>query len=185
MIEGSDKLDISSCGAMKPISGFDGQTQLDLVRNPNYDPRTDSTQGPGEQPRPLRVHRQHQPRRHLQQDRARASSRTSTRRRRRRCSASTRRTRASGSTCKSNSGDRTYYITMNLTQPPFDDVHVRRAMNWVMDRNGAPQGVGRPGRRRRRRAHHPELDARREAERLLTRSRRRATAGTSRRRRPR
>ena len=25
-----------------------------------------------------------------------------------------------------NSGDRTWYLTMNLTQPPFDDVHVRR-----------------------------------------------------------
>ena len=23
---------------------------------------------------------------------------------------------------------------MNLTQPPFDDVHVRRAMSWVMDK---------------------------------------------------
>ena len=33
-----------------------------------------------------------------------------------------------------NSGDRTWYLTMNLTQPPFDDIHVRRAMNWIMDK---------------------------------------------------
>ena len=43
---------------------------------------------------------------------------------------------------KSNSADETYYITMNLTQPPFDDVHVRRAMNWVMDRNALRKAWG-------------------------------------------
>ena len=42
MIEGADKLDDSSCKALKPISGFDGQTRLTLVRNPSYDPKTDS-----------------------------------------------------------------------------------------------------------------------------------------------
>ncbi len=42
MIEGSDSVDISSCGKIKPTSGFDGQTKLDLVRNPNYDPKTDT-----------------------------------------------------------------------------------------------------------------------------------------------
>ena len=42
MIEGSDDLNISSCGSMKPISGYDGQTRLNLVRNPNYNARTDS-----------------------------------------------------------------------------------------------------------------------------------------------
>ncbi len=36
MIEGSDNLDISSCKTIKPISGYDGQTKLTLVRNPNY-----------------------------------------------------------------------------------------------------------------------------------------------------
>ena len=46
------------------------------------------------------------------------------------------------------------FVTMNLTQPPFDDVHVRRAMNWVLDRAAlratlpAPAGPrrNRPGR---------------------------------------
>ncbi len=45
---------------------------------------------------------------------------------------------------KSNPADQTYYITMNLTQPPFDDVHVRRAMNWVMDKNGLRKAWGGP-----------------------------------------
>ncbi len=33
---------------------------------------------------------------------------------------------------------------MNLTQPPFDDVHVRRAMNWVTDRNALRKAWGGP-----------------------------------------
>jgi peptide/nickel transport system substrate-binding protein len=33
-----------------------------------------------------------------------------------------------------NIGDRTWYLTMNLTQPPFDDIHVRKAMNYIMDK---------------------------------------------------
>jgi peptide/nickel transport system substrate-binding protein len=33
-----------------------------------------------------------------------------------------------------NVGDRTWYLTMNLTQPPFDDIHVRKAMNYIIDK---------------------------------------------------
>jgi peptide/nickel transport system substrate-binding protein len=43
---------------------------------------------------------------------------------------------------KINSADQVNYITMNTTQPPFDDVHVRRAMNWVMDRDGLRKAWG-------------------------------------------
>jgi peptide/nickel transport system substrate-binding protein len=45
MIAGSDKLDASSCAAVRssgPIAGFDGERSLDLVRNAAYDPRSDS-----------------------------------------------------------------------------------------------------------------------------------------------
>src|SRR5919198_4976853 len=42
MIEGSDNADASSCSALKPFSGFDGQTKLVLVRNPSYSAKTDS-----------------------------------------------------------------------------------------------------------------------------------------------
>ena len=27
-----------------------------------------------------------------------------------------------------------YFLAMNLAKPPFDDVHVRRAMSWILDR---------------------------------------------------
>ena len=33
---------------------------------------------------------------------------------------------------------------MNLTQPPFDDIHVRQAMNWVMDKAAMVQAWGGP-----------------------------------------
>jgi len=29
-----------------------------------------------------------------------------------------------------------YYISMNLGVPPFDDIHVRKALNWVFDKTG-------------------------------------------------
>src|SRR5262249_25844120 len=34
MLKGIDKVDFSNCKNVKPASGFDGQTILDLVRNP-------------------------------------------------------------------------------------------------------------------------------------------------------
>jgi peptide/nickel transport system substrate-binding protein len=43
-----------------------------------------------------------------------------------------------------NSGDRTWYLTLNLTQPPFDDIHVRKAMNLIMDKPAMIQAWGGP-----------------------------------------
>ena len=63
----------------------------------------------------------------------------------------------------SNSGDRTWYITMNWAAPPFDDIHVRKAANWVMDKAGHPAGLGRVHLRRDRHPQHPADRARRPA----------------------
>ena len=143
MIEGSDDLNIGSCGAMKPISGYDGKTTLNLVRNPNYKASTDSKKA-----------RQNIPDRfeftvdtnlddiynkvaagELEDEYATASPKVF----REYSTDSSKR-----KLLKSNPADQTYYVTMNLTQPPFDDVHVRRAMNWVMDRNGLRKAWGGP-----------------------------------------
>jgi peptide/nickel transport system substrate-binding protein len=140
MIQGSDKLDISSCSAMKPISGFDPSKQLTLVRNPNYDQATDNTRAnyvdgitvsvdtnvddifsrveagdldssiSDQPPKPV-----------LQKyltDQAKKPF------------------------LHSNSGDRTWYITMNWITPPFDDIHVRKAVNWIIDKQGILQAWG-------------------------------------------
>jgi ABC-type transport system substrate-binding protein len=36
----------------------------------------------------------------------------------------------------------TWYINMNTAMPPFDDIHVRKAMNWVVDKSGLLRLVG-------------------------------------------
>jgi peptide/nickel transport system substrate-binding protein len=141
MIEGSQDLDISSCGAMKPISGYDGKTRLNFVRNPNYRASTDSKKA-----------RENNPDRFeftvdtnlddiynkiaagdLEDEYATASPKVF----REYSTDASKRSRL-----KSYSGDQTYYITMNVTQAPFDDVHVRRAMNWVIDRNSMRKAWG-------------------------------------------
>lgn len=143
MIEGSEDLDISSCNSLKPISGYDGKTSLTLVRNPNYRASTDS-----------RKARESNPDRfeftvdtniddiynkigagELEDSFATASPKVF------------REYTVNPSKRKylhSDSADGTYYITMNLTQPPFDDVHVRRAMNWVMDKEALRKAWGGP-----------------------------------------
>jgi peptide/nickel transport system substrate-binding protein len=140
MIQGSDKLDISSCSAMKPIAGFDPSKQLTLVRNPNYDQATDNTRSnyadaitvsidtnvddifskidagqldssiSDQPPKPVLQRLLTDP--------------------------------AKKQFLHSNSGDRTWYITMNWAVPPFDDIHVRKAANWIMDKQSILQAWG-------------------------------------------
>ena len=140
MIEGSDTLDVSDCAAMRPISGYNPNRSLSLVRNPNYDQKTDryrknhidglewtintnekdifnkieagELDGEVGSTTPTDVLRRYSTRDELK-DRLQL-----------------------------NSGDRTWYITMNLTQPPFDDIHVRKAMNLVLDKAGIRRAWG-------------------------------------------
>ena len=140
MLQGADKLDITSCDSMKPISGFDPSKKITLVRNPNYDQATDNLRGnypdgitmsintnvddifsqieagtldssvSDQPPKPVLQ-------RYLTDE-------------------------AKKPYLHSNSGDRTWYITMNWATPPFDDVHVRKAANWIMDKQGILQAWG-------------------------------------------
>jgi peptide/nickel transport system substrate-binding protein len=143
MIEGSEDLDISSCGKMKPISGYDGNTSLTLVRNPNYRQSTDSRAARENLPDSFEFTTNSNPddiynkvaAGDLEDEYVTASPKVF---REYQTNASKRKY------LKSNSADGTYYITMNLTQPPFDDVHVRKAMNWVMDREALRKAWGGP-----------------------------------------
>jgi len=141
MVQGIDQVDISSCANMKPASGYDGQTHLFVVRNPNYKQSTD----------PTRKNYVDQVRFTInasstdiynkiesgQLDLATSSIPPSVLKK-----------YATTPSLKShfsqNSGDRTWYLTMNTTQAPFDDVHVRRAMNWVIDKAALRQIWGGP-----------------------------------------
>jgi peptide/nickel transport system substrate-binding protein len=140
MIQGADKLDISSCDAMKPISGFDPSKSLTLVRNPNYDQATDDTRAnyvdaitvsidtnvddifSRVQAGDLDSSIADQPPKPVLQQYLTDS--------------------AKKPFMHSDSGDRTWYVTMNWATPPFDDLHVRKAANWVMDKAGILQAWG-------------------------------------------
>jgi len=123
----------TSCSALKPFSGYAGAdgNHLNLVRNPNYNQSTDP-------------YRKNYPDKFDfvinsnaddifnkvqagQYDDEESSP-----------SPKTLRKYGTNANLKkmlqSNVGDRTWYLTMNLTQPPFDDIHVRKAMNYIMDK---------------------------------------------------
>jgi len=156
MIEGADKLNISNCGAMKPLSGFHPNKHLTMVRNPNYDEATDTPEA-----------------RENFVDRFEFTLNTNSKDIFNRIKAGQAEGEEAGvppevireystddelkDRLQLNSGDRTWYITMNLTQPPFDDIHVRKAANWIMDKEGLRRARG--GRTAGDIAHHvvPDL----------------------------
>ncbi len=133
MLDGADKLDITSCQTMKHISGFDPVNFLRIRRNPNYDEKTDSkelrsnfidgadvtlntntedifnrielgTTDVSEAQPPATV---------LQKAQTDPNFKDNV---------------------KVDAGDRTWYIFLNMVQPPFDDIHVRKAASFVMNK---------------------------------------------------
>jgi peptide/nickel transport system substrate-binding protein len=140
MFKGSDSLDISSCAALKPASGFDGKSLMHLVRNPSYVQSTDPYRKNYADEIMFIVNSSatdiynkiEAGQLHLAaassippQIGAKYSTRADLKQ-----------------YLKIDPGDRTWYLTMNLTQPPFDDLKVRQAMNWVMDKAGLQQAWG-------------------------------------------
>jgi peptide/nickel transport system substrate-binding protein len=142
MIKGSTGT-FSSCSALKPFSGYDGANgnHIVLVRNPNYDQSTDE-------------YRKNYPDQFqylvnsnaddiyaqvaagkLEDEQSSPQPKTI-------------RQYVTDPTLKprllSNVGDRTWYLTMNLTQAPFDDIHVRKAMNLIMDKSALRKAWGGP-----------------------------------------
>jgi len=144
MIKGEDALDTSSCTAMKPLSGFDPDKFMVFVRNPNYDASTDSPDvrsnnvdgvvitidtntddifnriqsgeldGSWASLPPKTLEQQYLTNPDLRDN------------------------------FHINSGDRTWYITMNLLVPPFDDIHVRKAVNYIIDKSALQKAWGGP-----------------------------------------
>ncbi len=143
MIDGSADVDISACDKIKPTSGFDGQTRMNLVRNPNYDASTDT-----------KTARENLPDKFNFVVNANADDILNKIEAGEYDTANTTippqflkkysEDKSLSPYFHQNAGDRTWYLTMNLTQPPFDDVHVRRAMNWVMDKHALVQAWGGP-----------------------------------------
>jgi peptide/nickel transport system substrate-binding protein len=142
MLKGSDKLNISSCSAMKPIAGFDPSKKLILVRNPNYDQATDNLRTNNVDGIQVTIDTNindifnrvqsgaldtsfvnQPPKTVLQQYLTQPAKKN---------------------LIHFNPGDVTTYITMNWTTPPFDDIHVRKAANLIMDKAAMLQAWGGP-----------------------------------------
>jgi peptide/nickel transport system substrate-binding protein len=143
MIEGSDDLDASSCKTMKPLSGYKPNDFLTFVRNPNYDPATDSPEV-----------------REALPDRFEITTNTNTNDLFNKIEAG----ELEGSPDSPpaefirrytqdeslrdrlpiNNGDRTWYLTMNLTTPPFDDINVRKAVNYAINKEALRRVWGGP-----------------------------------------
>ena len=142
MFEGADQAS-KTCSGLKPMSGFNPNKEMILVRNPDYDPSTDTTEA-----------RENFP------DRFEFVLNTNTNDIFQKITAgeyegeiaaapaTVLRQYSTSSDLKNRlkieSGDRTWYITLNLTEPPFDDIHVRKAANWVMDKSGLQRAWGGP-----------------------------------------
>ena len=144
MIKGQDALDTSSCDAMEPFSGYDPDKFMVFVRNPNYDAATDSPDVRSAnldgvvitidtntddifnriQSGELDGSWASLPPKTLEQQYLTNPDLTDN--------------------FHINGGDRTWYITMNLLVPPFDDVHVRKAVNFVIDKVALQKVWGGP-----------------------------------------
>jgi peptide/nickel transport system substrate-binding protein len=143
MFEGTAKLNTASCSTMKPIAGFDPARKMILVRNPAYDPATDSTEARSALPDRFEftINTNDQDifdkiQAGQVDDSPDAPPPNIVR--------SVSRDDAQKERLKTPKDDRTDYITMNVTAPPFDDVHVRRAVNFVMDKAAIQQAWGGP-----------------------------------------
>ena len=143
MLQGADKVSDASCSALKPMSGYDGANgnHIILVRNPAYDQATDPYRKNYINTFKFVVNSNADDIFAKVQSGAYQDEVSSP-------APKTIRQYATNATLKPrmipNVGDRTNYITMNLTQPPFDDVHVRRALNWIIDKAALQKAWGGP-----------------------------------------
>jgi len=144
MIAGSDKLDASSCDTLKPISGYDPTKSLTLVRNKDYDPSTDSPDVRENNIDGLRIDIDTNTDDIFEKiqsgelDGSWASTPPSPVEQKYLTDPTLQ------DFLKIDSGDRTWYITMNMLVPPFDDVHVRAAVNYAIDKQALQQAWGGP-----------------------------------------
>jgi peptide/nickel transport system substrate-binding protein len=144
MINGEQNLNTSSCGAMKPFSGYDPTKFMVFVRNPNYDASTDSPDVRSNylDGATITIDTNTDDIFNKIQsgdlDGSWASLPPKT------LEAQYLTNPALKNNLHINSGDRTWYITMNLIVPPFDDVHVRKAVNFVIDKSAIQKAWGGP-----------------------------------------
>jgi peptide/nickel transport system substrate-binding protein len=140
MFAGSAAVSIKSCKTIKAMTGFDPTSHIDLVRNPNYVQSTDNTRanyvngvqitvdpnvadifarvqkgqldGSMTDPPPATVTRQYLTTPSLAKD------------------------------FHSDLINQVESVTMNLAVPPFTNIHVRKAVAWVLDKSAMLRSLG-------------------------------------------
>jgi peptide/nickel transport system substrate-binding protein len=142
MIMGEDKLDTSSCGAMKPLAGYNPSKGLTIVRNPNFTSDQESPDIRGNYLDGLQIKIDTNVDDIFQQiqagtlDGSYQDTPPST----------VEQQYSTDPTLKgyihADPSDRTWYLTINPLTPPFDDVHVRRAVEWVLDKASMAKAWG-------------------------------------------
>jgi len=144
MIAGSDGLDASSCDTLKPISGFDPTKELTLVPNPDYDASTDSPDVRSNNIAGLHVEIDTNTDDIFQKIQAGELDGTW-------ASSPPQPVEQAYLTdpnlkglLHADPGDRTWYITMNMLTPPFDDIAVRKAVNYAIDKQALQKAWGGP-----------------------------------------
>lgn len=145
MLLGSDKVNISSCSTIKPVSGFDPTRGMVLVRNPNYSQKTDQQTGRKNYPNAVTISVDS----NVSDIYAKIKNGT--------VDADYTDTapppKAVLAQYLTNPSLRQYvhttqlagvteYLAMNLTTPPFDDIHVRKAVNWILDKSAILKAWG-------------------------------------------
>ena len=142
MFQGADTVKLP-CSALKPMSGYDGAngSHIVLVRNPNYDQSTD----------PYRKNYINTFKFLVNSNADDIFAKVQAGQYDDEVSTPTPKTIRQYATTPSlkpkmipNVGDRTNYLSMNLTQPPFDDIHVRKALNWITDKAALQKAWGGP-----------------------------------------
>ena len=142
MLQGANQVSLP-CSALKPMSGYDGANgnHIILVRNPNYDQATDSFRKNYPDKFSFTVDSNADDIFAKVKSGALDDEVSSPQ-------PKTIRQYETDPSLKPmlipNVGDRTNYFTMNLTQPPFDDIHVRKAMNWITDKSALQKAWGGP-----------------------------------------
>ena len=142
MIASADLADATSCETLEPLRGFQPDHGIRLVRNPDYDQATDSREVRSNNLEELRIAR-------WRSDDAIASAILSGRLD---GGITEPLPRGAWSLFRGDRADQlrvdpvpaTAFLTMNLLVPPFDDVHVRRAVNLALDKVEVAAAAGAP-----------------------------------------
>ena len=142
MIMGEDQLDISSCSSMKPISGYNPDKGVTFVRNTNFKDDSESSDIRGNSLDGIQIEIDSNVNDIFQQiqagtlDGSYGDTPPST----------VEQQYSTDPTLKaslhSDEADRTWYLTLNPLAPPFDDIHVRQAVQYVLDKASMAKAFG-------------------------------------------